>query len=68
MATGKYLIAGNWKMNKVASEAVQLSKEICKEAGSQTSVSVVICTPFMEPVPEAKIAMRFTYSSAGLGP
>lgn len=46
MATGKYLIAGNWKMNKVTGDSVQLAKEICQEAGSQTSVSVVVCPPF----------------------
>jgi triosephosphate isomerase len=46
MANGKYLIAGNWKMNKVTSEALDLAKEINHEVGAQTTVNVVVCPPF----------------------
>ena len=42
----KYLIAGNWKMNKTASEAVDLIKEINLSVGDQTSVQVCVCPPF----------------------
>jgi triosephosphate isomerase (TIM) len=42
----KYLIAGNWKMNKTATEAVELIKEINSSVGSQTTVQVCICPPF----------------------
>ena len=42
----KYLIAGNWKMNKTATETVDLIKEINSTVGSQTSVQVCVCPPF----------------------
>lgn len=42
----KYLIAGNWKMNKTASEARDLASELVHEIGSQAEVSVAICPPF----------------------
>jgi len=42
----KYLIAGNWKMNKTATEAVDLIKEIHSSVGSQTTVQVCVCPPF----------------------
>ena len=42
----KYLIAGNWKMNKTATEAVDLIKEIDSLVGSQTAVQVCVCPPF----------------------
>jgi triosephosphate isomerase len=42
----KYLIAGNWKMNKTASEGVDLIKEINLAIGKQTDVGVVVCPPF----------------------
>lgn len=40
------LIAGNWKMNKTASEAIDLIKEIERAVGTQTDVGVAICPPF----------------------
>jgi triosephosphate isomerase len=42
----KYIIAGNWKMNKNAAESAALVEEIVKAAGSETSVSAVVCPPF----------------------
>lgn len=42
----KYLIAGNWKMNKTASEGVDLVKEINLAIGKQADVGVVVCPPF----------------------
>ncbi|MDB0031371.1 triose-phosphate isomerase [Opitutales bacterium] len=42
----KFLIAGNWKMNKTASEAVDLIEEIKSSVGGQTSVQVCVCPPF----------------------
>jgi triosephosphate isomerase len=44
--TRKYLIAGNWKMNKTATEAVDLIREINASVGSQTTVQVCVCPPF----------------------
>jgi triosephosphate isomerase len=45
-ASRKYLIAGNWKMNKTASEAVDLVDQIILEVGKETDVSLVVCPPF----------------------
>lgn len=42
----KYLIAGNWKMNKTATEAAVLAKEVHDAAGSQSAVQVALCPPF----------------------
>jgi triosephosphate isomerase len=42
----KKVIAGNWKMNKTATEAVTLAKDIIDEIGRETSVDVVLCPPF----------------------
>ena len=42
----KYLIAGNWKMNKTASEAVDLVKDLMVEIGKTTDVAVAVCPPF----------------------
>jgi len=42
----KYIIAGNWKMNKTAGESVELAEAVVKEIGDQASVDVVLCPPF----------------------
>ena len=42
----KFLIAGNWKMNKTASEAVDLIDEIKSSVGGQTAVQVCVCPSF----------------------
>jgi triosephosphate isomerase len=42
----KYLIAGNWKMNKNSAEAIELAKEIDQQIGQQLLVSVCICPVF----------------------
>jgi triosephosphate isomerase len=44
--TRKYLIAGNWKMNKTASEGAELVQEINLALGKQTDVGVAVCPPF----------------------
>ena len=46
MANRKYLIAGNWKMNKTAAEGAALTKEIVAAVGKDTSVNVVVCPPY----------------------
>tara|TARA_B100001123_G_scaffold429266_1_gene547501 strand:- start:565 stop:1347 length:783 start_codon:yes stop_codon:yes gene_type:complete len=42
----KYIIAGNWKMNKTSGESVELADAVIKEIGDQASVDVVLCPPF----------------------
>lgn len=42
----RYLIAGNWKMNKNAAEGVELTEGIIEALGNETSVSVLVCPPF----------------------
>ena len=43
---GKYLIVGNWKMNKNSEEALELIQKIRTEVGRQTGVQVVVCPPY----------------------
>ena len=42
----KKIVAGNWKMNKTASEAAALIDGIKKEVVDVTKVDVVVCPPF----------------------
>ncbi len=42
----KYFIAGNWKMNKTAAEAVALIESIKEQIGSQEKVEVAVCPTF----------------------
>ena len=46
-AKRKAIIAGNWKMNKTASEAAKLVDELIP-AVKDASCEVVICTPFTD--------------------
>ncbi len=46
MSTRKKLIAGNWKMNKTAADAVTLAQELVAAVGRQPAVDVVVCPPF----------------------
>ena len=51
----KYLIAGNWKMNKNAAESEDLAKEIALEIGQRHAVDVAVCPPFTSLIPVAKV-------------
>ncbi len=42
----RYLIAGNWKMNKTSGEAKALVEGIVAAVGKQTSVDVAVCPTF----------------------
>lgn len=42
----KKLIAGNWKMNKTSTEAVELVRELVSALGKEHTVDMVICPPF----------------------
>ncbi|MEX2381176.1 MAG: triose-phosphate isomerase [Opitutales bacterium] len=42
----KQLIAGNWKMNRNASESADLARDIVQVVGQQYDVETVICPPF----------------------
>jgi triosephosphate isomerase len=42
------IVAGNWKMNKKASEAAALIEGIKKEVEGVTKVEVVVCPPFTD--------------------
>lgn len=46
MKARKFLIAGNWKMNKTASEGLSLVRDVVSEVGQQSDVDVVVCPPF----------------------
>ncbi|GHC04994.1 triose-phosphate isomerase [Cerasicoccus arenae] len=53
--TRKYLIAGNWKMNKTAADAEELIKSIVLELGDKNGVGVVVCPPFTSLESSAKV-------------
>jgi len=42
----KPIIAGNWKMNKLILEAVELAREIKNRTGSVANKEIVLCPPF----------------------
>jgi triosephosphate isomerase len=46
MAYRKKIIAGNWKMNKTASEAKELVKDLLLEIGKFDLCDIVLCPPF----------------------
>jgi triosephosphate isomerase (TIM) len=46
MKSRKFLIAGNWKMNKTAAEGIALVRDIVSAIGMQADVDVVVCPPF----------------------
>ncbi len=42
----RLLIAGNWKMNKTATEAIQLAAEIKRELFDVDGLDILVCPPF----------------------
>lgn len=42
----RYIIAGNWKMNKTIGEAIELANGLKRELYDITSIDIVIATPF----------------------
>lgn len=42
----KPIIAGNWKMNKLTSEAVELAREVKNKTGTIADREIVLCPPF----------------------
>jgi len=46
MDTRKIIIAGNWKMNKTATDAKELAEAVVRGAGDQNAVEVVLCPTF----------------------
>ncbi|MCH2157120.1 MAG: triose-phosphate isomerase [Opitutales bacterium] len=42
----RFLIAGNWKMNKTTAEAKELATEVVSSVGQQTAVGIVVCPPY----------------------
>lgn len=52
---GKYIIAGNWKMNKLPSETYDFVKEVAKTTEG-AACEVVCCTPFVCLAPAVEAA------------
>ncbi|MFH1753444.1 MAG: triose-phosphate isomerase [Candidatus Omnitrophota bacterium] len=44
--TRRYIIAGNWKMNKTIGEAIELANGLKRELYEVSGLDIVICTPF----------------------
>ena len=43
----KYIIAGNWKMNKTPEEGKELASEIASIVSKDATVEVVVCPAFV---------------------
>ena len=47
----KYLMAGNWKMNKTMSEAIVLTQQLCNQYNRKwDNVDIVVCPPAIDTV------------------
>ena len=45
----KYLMAGNWKMNKTMSEAIDLTQQLCNQYNRKwDNVDIVVCPPSID--------------------
>lgn len=45
----KYLMAGNWKMNKTMSEAIVLTQQLCNQYNRKwDNVDIVVCPPAID--------------------
>ncbi|MDB4349887.1 triose-phosphate isomerase [Omnitrophica bacterium] len=42
----RYIIAGNWKMNKTIGEAIELANGLKRKLYDATSLDIILCTPF----------------------
>jgi triosephosphate isomerase len=60
----KYIIAGNWKMNKTGAETIQLVNALAPRVANLNRVDVVICPPFTV-LSQASAAIK--NSNIGLG-
>jgi triosephosphate isomerase len=58
------LIAGNWKMNKTATEGVELAQAVAAAVGIESAVQVVLCPPFTA-LSAAVAAVEGTHLSIG---
>mmetsp|Transcript_35579 Transcript_35579/g.58956 ORF Transcript_35579/g.58956 Transcript_35579/m.58956 type:complete len:287 (+) Transcript_35579:30-890(+) len=64
MAERTPLIAGNWKMNTVLSEAVSLAKAVSEASSTAPDVDVAVCVPFPFLIP---VKDALAGSKVGLG-
>ena len=60
----KYIIAGNWKMNKTPLQAKELLEEIVKANAGKTSCEIVLCVPAID-IPAAIEATKGTNVKIG---
>lgn len=63
----RYYIIGNWKMNKTASEAVQMVEELMQSIGDYRNINVVICVPFTALASIAPIIEANNHCNLALG-
>lgn len=64
----KPLVAGNWKMNKLRHEAVDLALQLRQQYGSTDDVDIVLCPPFpwLLPVGEAIQGSRISLGAQNI--
>lgn len=60
----RYIIAGNWKMNKTIGEAIELANGLKRELYRCADLDIVICTPFTA---LSEVSEVITDSNIGLG-
>lgn len=60
----KFLIVGNWKMNKTLTDAVDFIEELSQSLGKQTEVNIAVCAPF---TCLAKIVKKASASNIAIG-
>ncbi|MBT7122536.1 MAG: triose-phosphate isomerase, partial [Clostridia bacterium] len=61
----KPIIAGNWKMNKTASESETLIEQLIPLLADVTEVDVVVCPPFVN-VESAAAALKGSNIALGV--
>lgn len=61
----KFLIAGNWKMNKNAAEATELLKTLLLEVAENTEVGIVVCPPFTSLESAARLLSNVSHIQLG---
>src|SRR5690349_9418449 len=62
MAARTPIIAGNWKMNTTAAEAMVLVEDMLDDLDSIEGVEIVLCPPFISLLPVSEMLVESTVS------
>ncbi len=61
----RYIIAGNWKMNKTIGEAIELANGLKRELYKVEDIDIVICTPFTALAEVAEVTINSNVNLGG---